>query len=213
MRPLLPHSVHRILPVLRKGSPSPESRSRAGSHKGGDRGFRNRTRRADSTLLREDRQALPPPPGGRRHAEQEKLRRPHTERNETPRHPSLADQTSAQAPLIAPRGGSATDVSCRSVRRIVLLPPLDPDAAETERREVELVRAYEPGVKGVAGWSETVGLPSGSLPSTPRSNDSSSSPRPSGTRLLCRRSVQRPCSSSARPTSAPARRPRGGGRS
>jgi len=40
------------------------------------------------------------------------------------------------------------------VRRIVLLPPPDPDAAETERRDVELVPAYEPGVKGVAGWSE-----------------------------------------------------------
>lgn len=39
-------------------------------------------------------------------------------------------------------------------RRIVLLPPGDPDPAETARRDVELVPAWEPGVAGVAGWSE-----------------------------------------------------------
>lgn len=40
------------------------------------------------------------------------------------------------------------------MRRIVLLPPVDPDAAETARRDVELVPAWERGVVGVAGWSE-----------------------------------------------------------
>jgi pimeloyl-ACP methyl ester carboxylesterase len=39
-------------------------------------------------------------------------------------------------------------------RRIVLLPPGDPDPAETARRDAELVPAWEPGVVGVAGWSE-----------------------------------------------------------
>ena len=48
----------------------------------------------------------------------------------------------------------ARDVSCRVVRRIVLLPPVDPDPAETARREVELVPAWTHGVAGVAGWSE-----------------------------------------------------------
>ncbi len=36
----------------------------------------------------------------------------------------------------------------------MLLPPTDPDPAETARREVELVAAWKPGVAGVAGWSE-----------------------------------------------------------
>lgn len=40
------------------------------------------------------------------------------------------------------------------MRRIVLLPLSDPDAAETARREVELLAASEHGVAGVAGWSE-----------------------------------------------------------
>jgi pimeloyl-ACP methyl ester carboxylesterase len=40
------------------------------------------------------------------------------------------------------------------VRRIVLLPPVDPDPAETARREVELVPAWTHGVADVAGWSE-----------------------------------------------------------
>jgi pimeloyl-ACP methyl ester carboxylesterase len=40
------------------------------------------------------------------------------------------------------------------VRRVVLLPPVDPDPAETARRDVELVAAWEHGVAGVAGWSE-----------------------------------------------------------
>ena len=40
------------------------------------------------------------------------------------------------------------------MRRILLLPPVDPDPAETARREVELVPARDPGVTGVAGWSE-----------------------------------------------------------
>jgi pimeloyl-ACP methyl ester carboxylesterase len=40
------------------------------------------------------------------------------------------------------------------MRRVVLLPPLDPDPAETARREVELMPGWEPGVLGVAGWSE-----------------------------------------------------------
>lgn len=36
----------------------------------------------------------------------------------------------------------------------MLLPPVDPDPAETARREVELVPAWESDVLGVAGWSE-----------------------------------------------------------
>ena len=39
-------------------------------------------------------------------------------------------------------------------RRIVLLPPGDPDPVETARRDVELVPAWERGVVGVAGWSD-----------------------------------------------------------
>jgi hypothetical protein len=39
-------------------------------------------------------------------------------------------------------------------RRIVLLPPGDPDPVETARREVELLPAWERGVVGVAGWSD-----------------------------------------------------------
>ena len=39
-------------------------------------------------------------------------------------------------------------------RRIVLLPPSEPDPVETARREVELLPAWELGVVGVAGWSE-----------------------------------------------------------
>jgi pimeloyl-ACP methyl ester carboxylesterase len=40
------------------------------------------------------------------------------------------------------------------LRRIVLLPPADPDPAETARREVELLATWRPGVVGVAGWSD-----------------------------------------------------------
>ena len=36
----------------------------------------------------------------------------------------------------------------------MLLPPTDPDPVETARREVTLLAAWEPGVAGVAGWSE-----------------------------------------------------------
>jgi pimeloyl-ACP methyl ester carboxylesterase len=36
----------------------------------------------------------------------------------------------------------------------VVLPPTDPDPAETTRRELELVGAWEDGVVGVAGWSD-----------------------------------------------------------
>jgi pimeloyl-ACP methyl ester carboxylesterase len=39
-------------------------------------------------------------------------------------------------------------------RRIVLLPPGDPDPVQTARRDVELLPAWEGGVVGVAGWSE-----------------------------------------------------------
>lgn len=39
-------------------------------------------------------------------------------------------------------------------RRILLLPGPDPDPAETARRDVELVAAWEPGVTGVAGWAD-----------------------------------------------------------
>lgn len=39
-------------------------------------------------------------------------------------------------------------------RRVILLPPGDPDAAETARRDVELVVGWQQGVVGVAGWSE-----------------------------------------------------------
>ena len=39
-------------------------------------------------------------------------------------------------------------------RRIVLLPPADPDPVETARRDVELLPAWEPGIVGVVGWSE-----------------------------------------------------------
>jgi pimeloyl-ACP methyl ester carboxylesterase len=40
------------------------------------------------------------------------------------------------------------------MRRVVILPPFDPDPAETARREVQLAPAWELGVVGVAGWSE-----------------------------------------------------------
>jgi len=40
------------------------------------------------------------------------------------------------------------------MRRVVLLPPADPDPAETARREVALVASWEPGVVGVAGFSD-----------------------------------------------------------
>jgi pimeloyl-ACP methyl ester carboxylesterase len=36
----------------------------------------------------------------------------------------------------------------------VLLPPTDPDPAETRRRQLELVHAWEDGVVGAAGWSD-----------------------------------------------------------
>jgi len=39
-------------------------------------------------------------------------------------------------------------------RRVLLLPPGDPDRAETTRREVELTARWEPGVVGIAGWSD-----------------------------------------------------------
>jgi pimeloyl-ACP methyl ester carboxylesterase len=39
-------------------------------------------------------------------------------------------------------------------RRIVLLPPFDPDPVETARRNVELVSSWDRGVVGIAGWSE-----------------------------------------------------------
>ena len=39
-------------------------------------------------------------------------------------------------------------------RRVILLPPGDPDPAETARREVELLTAWEEGVVGIAGWSD-----------------------------------------------------------
>lgn len=37
---------------------------------------------------------------------------------------------------------------------MLLLPPEDPDRAETERRDVELLTDWEPGVVGIAGWSD-----------------------------------------------------------
>jgi pimeloyl-ACP methyl ester carboxylesterase len=39
-------------------------------------------------------------------------------------------------------------------RRVILLPPGDPDPEETARRDVELVDAWEQGIVGVAGWSD-----------------------------------------------------------
>jgi len=39
-------------------------------------------------------------------------------------------------------------------RRVILLPPGDPDHAETARRDVELLAVWEKGVVGVAGWSD-----------------------------------------------------------
>ena len=40
------------------------------------------------------------------------------------------------------------------MRRVVLLPPGDPNPAETARREVELVAGWAPGIVGVAGFSD-----------------------------------------------------------
>ena len=54
------------------------------------------------------------------------------------------------APALPPQGKLRRIVS----RRVVLLPPGDPDPRETARRDVELLGAWEPGVVGVAGWSE-----------------------------------------------------------
>lgn len=39
-------------------------------------------------------------------------------------------------------------------RRVVLLPPGDPDPVETARRDVELLARWEDGVVAVAGWSD-----------------------------------------------------------
>ena len=47
-------------------------------------------------------------------------------------------------------GRIVSDVS----RRILLLPPSDPDPFETARRDVELLPAWERGVVGIAGWSD-----------------------------------------------------------
>ena len=39
-------------------------------------------------------------------------------------------------------------------RRVILLPPVDPDPAETARRDVERVAVWGKGVVGIAGWSD-----------------------------------------------------------
>ena len=39
-------------------------------------------------------------------------------------------------------------------RRVILLPPGDPDPVETARRDVELVAVWEKFVVGVAGWCD-----------------------------------------------------------
>jgi pimeloyl-ACP methyl ester carboxylesterase len=55
-----------------------------------------------------------------------------------------------------PAGAAPTRAAypVRLLRQVVLLPPTDPDPAETARREVELVPEWRPGVAGVAGWSD-----------------------------------------------------------
>lgn len=40
-------------------------------------------------------------------------------------------------------------------RRLLVLPFGDPDPAETAKRDVELVAAWQPGVVGVVGWRES----------------------------------------------------------
>lgn len=40
------------------------------------------------------------------------------------------------------------------MRRVLLLPCMDPDPVHTARREVKLVCAWEPGTTAVAGWSD-----------------------------------------------------------
>jgi pimeloyl-ACP methyl ester carboxylesterase len=40
------------------------------------------------------------------------------------------------------------------MKRVVLLPPTDPDPEETLRRDVEVVAAWDDACVGVAGWSD-----------------------------------------------------------
>src|SRR5262249_55974354 len=61
--------------------------------------------------------------------------------------PAAASGTRARS-----RGEATPEYRAAVARRVVLLPPGDPDHAETARRDVQLLAGWEQGVGGVAGW-------------------------------------------------------------